>query len=44
MNDAQKILKLEQYVFILKKAIEDKEETIKKLSAQLRINRGKWAE
>jgi flagellar biosynthesis chaperone FliJ len=44
MTDAQKILKLEQYVFILKKAIEDKEETIKKLSAQLGINRGKWAE
>jgi flagellar biosynthesis chaperone FliJ len=44
MNDAQKILKLEQYVFTLKKAIEDKEETIKKLSAQLGINRGKWAE
>jgi len=44
MNDAQKILKLEKYVFILKKAIEDKEETIKKLSAQLGINRGKWAE
>jgi|TARA_R110002020_G_scaffold40563_2_gene119885 flagellar biosynthesis chaperone FliJ len=44
MNDAQKILKLEQYISILKKAIEDKEETIKKLSAQLGINRGKWAE
>jgi len=44
MNDALKILKLEKYVFILKKAIEDKEETIKKLSAQLGINRGKWAE
>jgi flagellar biosynthesis chaperone FliJ len=44
MTDAQKILKLEQYVFTLKKAIEDKEETIKKLSAQLGINRGKWAE
>jgi|TARA_R110002033_G_scaffold24466_1_gene57337 flagellar biosynthesis chaperone FliJ len=44
MNDAQKILKLEQYISILKKAIEDKEETIKKLNAQLGINRGKWAE
>ena len=44
MNDAQKILKLEQYIFILNKAIEDKEETIKKLNAQLGINRGKWAE
>jgi hypothetical protein len=44
MNDAQKILKLEQYIKVLKKALQDMDETIKKLLAEHSINRSKWAE
>ena len=44
MNDAQKILKLEQYIHVLKKALQAKDETIKKLLKENSTNRSKWVE